>query len=135
MKAYKNGFLLSIESSLVFYNPLENSTKILLKLPNSIVSVSTINDQLWIGTLEGIYDLSGTSMIEILKNQPIIYMDQSSDGRIWIGTTRGLVFIDGEATKFIKPTDQNGFEGNLQLSFWRISIKTFGLEPIRLSIC
>lgn len=117
MTAYNNGFLLSIETSLVFYNPMENSTKVLLKLPSSIVSVSIINDHLWIGTLEGIYDLNGTQNIEILKNQPIIYMDQSSDGRIWIGTTRGLVLIDGETTKFVKPTDQNRFDGNLQLCF------------------
>jgi signal transduction histidine kinase/ligand-binding sensor domain-containing protein len=117
MTAYNDGFLLSADSSVLFYKPQENSFKEILSLPHNISSISIINHQVWISTYEGIYDITGNKIIEELQLETITYIEESSDGKIWIGTTKGIAVYNGQNIKFIRSNSQNAFDGNLQLSF------------------
>jgi signal transduction histidine kinase/ligand-binding sensor domain-containing protein len=117
MKAYKDGFLLSQDSTVFFYDPVIKSSESLCTLPQYITSFSIFQDSVWIGTLDGIYDLSGKRILEKQITRPVIYISKSSDGQLWIGTTTGVVSFDGISTRYIKPESYNGFDGNLQLSF------------------
>ncbi|WP_445749226.1 ligand-binding sensor domain-containing protein [Polaribacter sp.] len=117
MQPYKDGLLISKEGTLLWYDIQKNKYQKWLSLPNYITSISTIEDTLWIGTLQGIYNKYGKAVITELQSQAILYMNKSSDGRLWIGTPNGIATYTGDTTRYLKASPDNRLQGNLQLSF------------------
>lgn len=117
MKSYKDVLLISIDSSLFMYDPQKDNSKELLKLPQYIASLSEIDGKIWIGTLEGVYDMDGNLVIDEMRSEAVLFVEKSSDGRIWMGTTNGIAVYNEKNTRFIHSNTINRLEGNLFLSF------------------
>lgn len=71
---------------------------------------------IWFGTRDfGLYkiDTAGVcSLQEGLRSRAIRSLEQSPDGRIWVGTTHGLSMIDPENGLVLNYTASNGIGGN-----------------------
>lgn len=117
MQAYHDGLLIAAGTTLLFFNLQSHTYQELIALPHNITSFAIIDNRLWIGTLGGIYDLQGETILDSLQTEAVLYIKQSSDNRVWIGTANGIALYEDGRIRFIRSNANNGLEGNLQLSF------------------
>lgn len=117
MQAYDEGLLISADSILLYYDIQNQTSHQLTHLSHNITALSFIDGRLWIGTLEGIFDLDGKAILADRLCEAVLYIGQSSDGRVWIGTTDGIALYAGDSLHRIRANDDTRLEGSLQLSF------------------
>ncbi|MBN1155125.1 response regulator [candidate division KSB1 bacterium] len=111
-------YILTTGSGFIAYN--ENSIKG-YSLPgyskkNSVFAVHEYGeDLLLVGTLDGLYKTQGDSLIRFEQDnfridRPVYSILSDKGGRLWFGTSRGVIRWDGVKSKEF--TESQGFAGN-----------------------
>jgi signal transduction histidine kinase/ligand-binding sensor domain-containing protein len=111
----ENSFIVARDSSL--YNFSQGKLEIISSVPSKIISIGEFDNNLWIGTMNGIYDELGNSLFTELKDIAILYIKKDLSGKIWIGSSNGIwQYYQGELRQF-KANLNNNLAGNLQLDW------------------
>ncbi|MEM7352257.1 MAG: ATP-binding protein [Acidobacteriota bacterium] len=81
---------------------------------NTFNILAESNGQVWVGTGEGLYELSGRRLVKVRRGgleieRPVFLILQDREGRVWFGTDDGVVVWDGESARQLSV--QHGLAG------------------------
>lgn len=112
---YEDRILVARDSALYWFDGQEMD--FFKGFHSDILSIATINDEVWLGTRNGIYTLDGKVLFPELLESQIMYTQQDRSGKVWIGTASGLWLFDHNQINLISANEHNRLTGNLQLAW------------------